>query len=191
MLSRAMLPLTRPNILAPAVRASTLSVPHARWYAKNNKPKKTPYKVPESVKSKSTKPEKPEQPANAPREQYSTEQAEFDTKADPRENSTVNTSVPPASDPTSTDKSAPRNPLPDLTQGIPSTLAAEVESRAKGGQTSLNLTEDPAQAGDEYDDGRGGDIPKDGYVSSLDRRRARMAKLMYAVFALGIVAGTA
>lgn len=94
MLSRAMLPLTRPNILAPAVRASTLSVPHARWYAKNNKPKKTPYKVPESVKSKSTKPEKPEQPANAPREQYSTEQAEFDTKADPRENSTVNTSVP-------------------------------------------------------------------------------------------------
>ena len=55
----------------------------------------------------------------------------------------------------------------------------------------MNLTEDPAQAGDEYDDGRDGDIPKDGYVSSLDRRRARMAKLMYAVFALGVVAGTA
>ena len=94
MLSRAMLPLTRPNVLAPAIRASTLSVPHARWYAKNNKPKKTPYKVPDSVKSKSSKPEKPEQAAGASQEQYSTEQAEFETKADPQENSTVNTSEP-------------------------------------------------------------------------------------------------
>lgn len=97
----------------------------------------------------------------------------------------------PESDPTSTEKKAPQKPLPDLTQGIPSTLAAEVESRSKGGQSSLNLTEDPAQAEDEYDDGGRGDIPKDAYVSSLDRRRARMAKVMYALFGLAAVAGTA
>lgn len=89
MLSRAMLPLTRPNVLASTVRVSTLPVNHARWYAKNSKPKKTPYKVPGSVKSP-----KPEQPANAPQEQYSTEQAEFDTKADPQQNSATNTSAP-------------------------------------------------------------------------------------------------
>lgn len=89
MLSRAMLPLTRPNVLTSTVRASTLSVHHARWYAKSNKPKKTPYKIPDSVKSS-----KPEQPADAPRGQYSTEQAEFETKADPQQNSATNTSAP-------------------------------------------------------------------------------------------------
>lgn len=82
MLSRAVLPLTRPNILASTVRASALSIPQPRWYAKNNKPK-TPYKVPDSVK-----PPKPEQP----QEQYSAEQAEFDTKADPQQNTASHTS---------------------------------------------------------------------------------------------------
>ncbi|BCR85267.1 protein translocase subunit TIM50 [Aspergillus chevalieri] len=184
MLSRAMLPLTRPNILASTTRVSALSTPRSRWYAKNNKPK-TPYKVPDSVK-----PSKPEQSGNASQEQYSTEQAEFDTKADPQQNTANSTSSAPESDPTTTEKSAPRKPLPDLTQGIPSTLAAELEGRTKG-QTPFNLTEDPSQAEDEYDDGGRGDIPKDGYVSSTDRRRARMANLMWILFALGAVGGTA
>lgn len=85
-----------------------------------------------------------------------------------------------------------QNPLPDLTQGIPSTLAAELEGRSKPGPTTLNLTEDPNRSDDYADGGRGGeDIPKDGYVSSVDRRRDRMAKIMYALFFLGIVGGTA
>lgn len=84
MLSRAVLPLTRPNILASTVRAPALSVPHARWFAKNNKPK-NPYKVPDSAK-----PPKPEQSANP--QEYSTEQAEFDTKADPQQNTASHTS---------------------------------------------------------------------------------------------------
>ena len=95
------------------------------------------------------------------------------------------------SDQTTPEQSAPQKPLPDLTQGIPSTLAAELEGRYKGGKTSLNLTEDPNRTEDEYDDGGRDDIPKDGYVSSLDRRRARMASLMYVMFAFATVGGTA
>lgn len=94
--------------------------------------------------------------------------------------------------PTGAEKQESQKPLPDLTQGIPSTLAAELEGRSKPGSTTLNLTEDPTRGEDYADDGRGGDdIPKDGYVSSLDRKRARMAKIMWALFFLGVVGGTA
>lgn len=55
----------------------------------------------------------------------------------------------------------------------------------------MNLTEDPTRTEDEYDDGARDDIPKDGYVSSLDRRRARMANLMYVMFAFATIGGTA
>lgn len=85
----------------------------------------------------------------------------------------------------------PQKPLPDLTQGIPSTLAAELDARAKDESPSLNLTEDPT-LNDEYtEDGRGGDGPKHEYVSSVDRKRERMAKIMYALFFLGLIGGTA
>lgn len=78
MLSRAVLPLTRPNVLTSTVRASTISVAHSRWYAKSTKPK-TPYKLPQSVKSANS-----EQSPKAPSQNdYSAEQAEFDTKAAP------------------------------------------------------------------------------------------------------------
>lgn len=89
------------------------------------------------------------------------------------------------------EKQQPQGPLPDLTQGIPSTLAAELEGRSKG-HTTLNLTEDPTRSDEFADDGRGGDdIPKDGYTSSLDRKRARMASVMYALFFLGVIGSTA
>ena len=78
MLSRAVLPLTRPTVLTSTVRASTVSVPHARWYAKNNKPK-TPYKLPHQS-NKAAKSEQPAKPSS--QKDYSAEQAEFDTKAE-------------------------------------------------------------------------------------------------------------
>lgn len=191
MLRRAVLPLTRPSGLVSAPRLSALPATHSRWYAKNTKPK-APYKLPNSVKSsKAEQPAKPEQ-----QEQYAAEQAEFETKADPQANTANTTSqASDSSEPSQTqpEQNAPRKPLPDLTQGIPSTLAAELENRTKdrsGG--SLNLTEDPSRFEEEYtDDGGRGDIPKSGYESSLDRKRARMANLMYALFLLGSVGGVA
>jgi len=70
MLSRAILPLTRPNILASTVRVGSLSTQRPRWYAKGK-----PYKLPENLQSKTGK--EPKQ------SQHASEQPEFDTKAQP------------------------------------------------------------------------------------------------------------
>ncbi|OQD77485.1 hypothetical protein PENDEC_c002G07106 [Penicillium decumbens] len=168
MLSRALLPLTRPNILASTVRVGSLSTQRPRWYAKGK-----PYKLPENLQSKTGK--EPKQ------SQHASEQPEFDTKAQPETEAPESTSEP---------EQIPNKPLPDLTQGIPSTLAAEIEGRTKQSGGKLNLTEDPTQA-DEYSEagGHGGDIPKGGYETSLDRRKARMANIMYAVMLAAGVAG--
>ncbi|EAU29742.1 import inner membrane translocase subunit tim-50, mitochondrial precursor [Aspergillus terreus NIH2624] len=184
MLSRAVLPLTRPNVLASTVRVSTLPLSHARWYAKVGKPK-APYKLPDSVK-----PPKPESTSASQQQEPAPEQPEFDTPADAQKNSSQKTSEPST---TPEQDAAPQKPLPDLTQGIPSTLAAELEARQKKrGPTPLNLTEDPSRAEEEYtDDGSGGEIPRDRYESSLDRRRARMANLMYVLFLLAGAGGVA
>jgi import inner membrane translocase subunit TIM50 len=85
MLSRAVLPLTRPNALASTIRLSSLPVTHSRWYAKGNKPK-APYKLPESVK-----PPKADQSAQ---QEYSPAQAEFGTNADPQSNTANQTAEP-------------------------------------------------------------------------------------------------
>ncbi|CAD6587860.1 MAG: mitochondrial inner membrane protein required for protein import [Alectoria sarmentosa] len=76
-------------------------------------------------------------------------------------------------------------PLPDLTQGIPSTLDAEMESSAKADPASLNVTEDPSQPGG----GSGGDLPKEAYISSIERRRNRYASWAVATMAGFLVTG--
>lgn len=72
-------------------------------------------------------------------------------------------------------------PLPDLTRGIPSTLDSDVAGQTSSHRTSptsLNITGDPAQASGG---GRvGGDLPNSAYISSLERRRNRIANFMYA-----------
>ncbi|PYH90530.1 TFIIF-interacting CTD phosphatase [Aspergillus ellipticus CBS 707.79] len=176
MLSRAVLPLTRPNVLASSVRVSSLSVSQSRWYAKVGKPK-TPYKLPQSPKASKAE----QSPKAAPSQQeYSAEQAEFDTA------NTASQRTTEASGSTAPQPDAPQKPLPDLTQGIPSTLAAELEGRTKN-RGPLNLTEDSR---DEYDEGGRGDVPPN-YESSLDRKRARMANLMYGLFLLAGAGGVA
>lgn len=68
-------------------------------------------------------------------------------------------------------------PLPDLTQGIPSTLDAELaQSSAKSHPESLNITEDPEESSGKG----GGDLPKTAYISSFERRRNRFANYFYA-----------
>ncbi|KAJ6187448.1 hypothetical protein N7519_002356 [Penicillium mononematosum] len=166
MLSRAVLPLTRSNVFASAVRASTLSVRPSPY---------TAYKLSPGIqlRAKSNK-SKSNTPKAAPKE-FAAEQPEFDTKAESTQPSE------PAEQP-------PQKPLPDLTQGIPSTLAAELEGRMKKGP--LNLTEDPTQSEEYETEGRGGgDIPKGGYETSIDRRKARMANIVYAGMLFAGIAG--
>ncbi|KAJ5384851.1 NLI interacting factor [Penicillium concentricum] len=167
MLSRAVLPLTRPNVLASAVRVSTLSARPSPYAA---------YKLSPGIqlRAKSNKSQKPDTPTPSQKD-FTAEQPEFDTKAEPTQ-------------PSEPVEQPPQTPLPDLTQGIPSTLAAELEGRMKKGP--LNLTEDPTQSEEYGTDGRGGgDIPKGGYETSIDRRKARMANIVYATMLLAGLAG--
>lgn len=76
-------------------------------------------------------------------------------------------------------------PLPDLTQGIPSTLDAEMASSARADPTSLNITEDPSQPGGDS----GGELPKEAYISSIERRRNRYASWVVATLGMFLVTG--
>ena len=75
--------------------------------------------------------------------------------------------------------------LPDLTQGIPSTLDAEMTSSARADPASLNVTEDPSQPGG----GGRGSLPKEAYISSIERRRNRYAAWAVAYMAAFLVTG--
>ncbi|OJD14405.1 mitochondrial import inner membrane translocase subunit tim50 [Emergomyces pasteurianus Ep9510] len=118
-------------------------------------------------------------PGNSvPQSDFSKDQPEFETIASSPKDEAA------AAAESST--SQPQKPLPDLTQGIPSTVAEELEARSKHrGPTSLNLTEDDTAGG-----GESGDVPKNPYVSSTERRRNRFINIMYAVFLGSGVGGT-
>lgn len=113
------------------------------------------------------------------------------TEASSVSNPGVSDSLPDASEPLQQDQQSSR-PLPDLTQGIPSTLDAELAkaaSDARAGTKGLNINEDPAQPA--ASDGRGeGDFPKSSYISSIERRKTRVARYMYASFLALAVIGT-
>ena len=76
-------------------------------------------------------------------------------------------------------------PLPDLIQGIPSTLDTELAASTKADPASLNITEDPSQPGGDA----GGDLPKEAYISSIERRRNRAASWAVATMAIFLVTG--
>ncbi|KAK8032647.1 Mitochondrial import inner membrane translocase subunit TIM50 [Apiospora arundinis] len=112
---------------------------------------------------------------------------------DPQSNSKPSESEPapkaqdaPSSEPTEATPQKPFN-LPDLTQGIPSTLEFEKEG-ATNKSALQELEEEPAEGGS----GRGkGELPASAYVSSTDRRRNMMANYMYGTALFMAVASVA
>lgn len=124
---------------------------------------------------------------------YSKLQDEFQTSTASDTNTAPQSSSPSARDPADArgTEQIPPTSLPDLTQGIPSTLDSETagtSSSARPEKPGLNLTEDPAQstAGGKG----GGDLPKTAYISSLERRRNRLANYMYVGLLFFSVAGS-
>jgi import inner membrane translocase subunit TIM50 len=90
--------------------------------------------------------------------------------------------------PETTDPVYDGRPLPDLTQGIPSTL--EYETTGSSRASPLNLTE-AGEPGQVPGGGRGkGELPASAYVSSSEKKRAKFANIMYAMFALLCATGT-
>lgn len=115
----------------------------------------------------------------------STKQPEFEP-ASPSENTEPQFTSPSANDPS--EPKAPTQPLPDLTRGIPSTLEYETTGSMKLGRLDVTESEEPGQA--PGGGGRGkGELPASAYVSSSDKKRARLANYMYAMFALFTATG--
>ena len=80
--------------------------------------------------------------------------------------------------------------LPDLRQGIPSTLAAELEkaqNRGPAHKESLNITEDPNEPIVESGRGGEGGPPRIEYVSSSDRRKNAAFRYTYGGLLLAFV----
>jgi import inner membrane translocase subunit TIM50 len=120
--------------------------------------------------------------------EFSPKQDEFETTASPSENTAPQSFSPSALD--STEAQARSRPLPDLTQGIPSTLEFETTGATKPTVSPLNLTEaeEPGQASGGA---RGrGELPASAYISSSERKRLKIANYMYAMFAGLSVTGT-
>jgi import inner membrane translocase subunit TIM50 len=116
------------------------------------------------------------QPRQGEDPSFSGKQEEFGA-ASPSENTTPQSTSPSAIDPAESTR-----PLPDLTQGIPSTLQWETTGSTKSHTTPLNLTEaeEPGQSGGR----RGkGELPASAYVSSSEKRRLKLANYLYAMFA--------
>lgn len=125
-----------------------------------------------------------------PHPDYSKLQDEFGTSAPSDDNTAPQSTSPSAIDPAEARSQEQARettgPLPDLTQGIPSTLDAEMASSAKADPASLNVTEDPSQPGGG---GGGGNLPKEAYISSIERRRNRYASWAVATMAAFLVTG--
>lgn len=82
-------------------------------------------------------------------------------------------------------------PLPDLRQGIPSTLdfnpqSSDTSSSFKQKDSEpldLNITEDPNSGSGRRDE----DLPKEAYISSIDQRRQARARYLYLAAAAFVV----
>ena len=222
MLGRALLPLSRPGTLAPARRVA-VSIPQKRLYAKERKPKtKVNSQLPASTASSqwqtsaskdSATEHAPSQRSPSPIEEYTEAQPEFETTRKSAEDIPPSTEEPlfenggqqkdQTSDITpeadafeqewSNGDKRPQQPLPDLTQGIPSTLDAELkQARPQWEQPpeSLNITEDPAEPVPSGG-GRGGDgLPKNAYISSNERKKNALIKYTYLAMAGAFVGWT-
>ncbi|KAJ9155828.1 hypothetical protein NKR19_g4378 [Coniochaeta hoffmannii] len=106
------------------------------------------------------------------------------------------TPSPSETAPTQQDASAPTDApepmpdlskLPDLTQGIPSTL--EYETAGSTARSSLTPVEEEPAAGGAGGRGKG-ELPASAYVSSTERRRQKWANWMFAAMGLSVVGGT-
>lgn len=125
--------------------------------------------------------------SNTARPEYSRKQDQVDTSAKPSENTAPQSTSPSAIDPAEAQR--PSRPLPDLTQGIPSTL--EYETTGSTHRSPLNLTEAEPDAESSGGGGRArGELPASAYISSSERKRLRFANYMYALFAASAVGGT-
>lgn len=203
MLARASLRALRtPALAAPRTSHLPSTSQWARTYASNNRRKDNTWKKTDPIKfaekskpappppvnpseqpefdtaaapEQNTTPHKSSQPAesaakvskDAGKDFNMSEQEEMAGPKSPAEN------TEPATEP-ATESPDAQKPLPDLRQGIPSSLFDELEGKAK------RDSEDPnAFTGSSGGREGGGELPRSAYETSTDRRRNRVANWSY------------
>ncbi|KAL8697543.1 MAG: hypothetical protein Q9201_007073 [Fulgogasparrea decipioides] len=135
-------------------------------------------------------------PNNSSHPDYSKLQDEFGTSGPSDNNNTAPQSTSPSAiDPAKAQaqQQQPQRPLPDLTQGIPSSLEAELgeaERASQASSTNLSTTADSAQASSAGGRRGGGDLPRSANITSMERRWDRLANFMYAILFGGLLTGT-
>ncbi|KAI8622954.1 NIF-domain-containing protein [Xylariaceae sp. FL1651] len=135
-----------------------------------------------SAQSQSSSP-RPAQPNAQPDAQPSSPQPAPSSTAKPSSEAADTSSAPAESATPPPDF----NSLPDLTQGIPSTLEYETSGATKKSELSA-LQDESSQTGG----GRGrGELPASAYMSSTEKRRNRLANRMYIAALAGAVMGLA
>ncbi|KAL8760750.1 MAG: hypothetical protein Q9184_003076 [Pyrenodesmia sp. 2 TL-2023] len=203
-------PPTRPSQNAPAQNPTSLSAVSSSRKGSSplSKPQDEFGTRPES-KSNNEPPSASSGPADSTADasnksfnpDYSILQDEFTTSSSSSNNTAPQSTSPSAIDPAQAhaqvhaqaQQQESQRPLPDLTQGIPSTLEAELDQAERASRpqpASLNVTEDPAQASSTGGRRGGGDLPKSANITSMERRRNRFANYMYGFLLGATIFGT-
>ncbi|KAK0658078.1 HAD-like domain-containing protein [Cercophora newfieldiana] len=178
------------SLATPALPQRTLPAVWARGMAKDNKPrfarpqnpvqKPTPSEAPTPAAPRAKQPAAAAAASEAAQSQTQPQTQTPETSAESQKPETLEEQEPIPD----------LSKLPDLTQGIPSTLEYE---RAGASRESLSAIED-AEAETSTSGGSGrakGELPASAYISSADRRRAMWMKYLLLATGLSVVGGTA
>ncbi|KAK4160211.1 mitochondrial import inner membrane translocase [Cladorrhinum sp. PSN259] len=146
--------------------------------AKDNKPQSSRFSTPKQTTTTTPKSPQPKQPVQPAAQQQ-----------------------PATTEPANDEAQQPEEPidlskLPDLTQGIPSTLEyerAQESAESTAGQQQEQEPEAASAAGGAGGSGKRpkGELPDSAYVSSSERKRQKLVMWALGLFGVGAVAGTA
>ncbi|KAK4144026.1 mitochondrial import inner membrane translocase [Dichotomopilus funicola] len=177
-------------LATPSVLRSGLPAVWSRGVAKDNKPNQSsqPSQVPKPPKAPTHRPSQPT-PANPDSTAKSAFASQPSAGSPKQPGSEQPTDSDAAQDPAEVEKEPDFSKLPDLTQGIPSTL--EYERSGATNKAALAAFEEEPTTKSGGGGRQKGELPKSAYVSSTERRRQKLALWAFAVTGAAGILGVA
>ncbi|KAI0509083.1 HAD-like domain-containing protein [Xylaria bambusicola] len=127
-------------------------------------------------------------PKNQPAQSKPTPSPRSEAQSPPSSKPSPSSHEKPSSDAAEPTPPPDFSSLPDLTQGIPSTLEYETSGASK--KSDLSALQEAEESAQTEGGGRGrGELPASAYMSSTDKRRAQFANRMYLAVLVGGVVG--